>query len=142
MRLTKQQFINCFTPTEMADILTAAKTVVAVEAWLFRFDNLTPSEDGTAIDTAEESVIQGVQSFEDAGLLATGRAAQILGVTEVNDEQIATVTLATDQPCAHDAQWTVIDGGTYAVTDLVAVQNAAGLSCAFQAQFIATGEFA
>lgn len=64
MRLTKQQFIDRFTPVEMASILAAAKASVEVEAWLFRFQNLTPDPDGTSVDTADARTIAGLQALE------------------------------------------------------------------------------
>lgn len=78
MRLTKQQFIDRFEPEEMAGILAITKTNVAVEAWLFRFNNLTPDSDGTSVDTKDPRTIAGLQSLENAGLLSTGRTQEIL----------------------------------------------------------------
>ncbi len=109
---------------------------------MFRFDNLTPESDGTAIDTSEQSVIDGVHAFEAAGLLAAGRANEVLGVIVSGDVVVPTLVLNSGKPCFHDASWVVKTTGTYALTDLVEVQNASGMSCAFQAQFIETGEFA
>lgn len=84
MRVTKQQFIDRMTPAEMAGILGAARQSVAIEAWLFRFNSVTPDPDGTSIDLRDPRTIAGVQSLEAAGLLAAGRAAEILStlVTE------------------------------------------------------------
>jgi hypothetical protein len=142
MRLTKQQFINRFTTEEVTAILAAEKTVSAIEVWLFKFNNLTPDSDGTAIDTSEPSVIAGVHAFEAAGLLSPGRADEILGSIVEGDLAIPTIVLSSGKPCFHDASWVVKTTGTYASTALVEVQNADGVSCAFQAQFIETGEFA
>lgn len=79
MRLTKQQFIDRFTPSEMQGILAAARQSVAVEAWLFRFQSLTPDVDGTSIDTNDPRTVAGVLALEQAGLLPAGRATEILG---------------------------------------------------------------
>lgn len=78
MRLTKQQFLDRLTPAEVAGMLAAAKVAVSVEAWLFRFNNLTPDPDGTSIDLQDPRTIAGLQSMEDGGLLAPGRAVEIL----------------------------------------------------------------
>ncbi len=79
MRLTHQQFIARFHPDEMAAILTAAKVSVAVEVWLFRFNNLTPDSDGTAIDVDDPLIALSLQQFEAGGLLGVGRAQEIIG---------------------------------------------------------------
>lgn len=78
MRLTKQQFIDRFKPEEMVGILAAAKMSVAVEAWLFRFNNLTPDADGTSVDTEDPRTVAGLQALEMGGLLQPGRAAEML----------------------------------------------------------------
>lgn len=79
MRLTKQEFIDKFTPEEMVGILTAAKQSVAVEAWLFRFNSVTPDVDGTSIDLSDERTIAGLFALEQANILSPGRANEILG---------------------------------------------------------------
>lgn len=79
MRLTKQQFLDRFTPAEMQAVLGAARVSVAVEAWLFRFNSVTPDADGSSIDTEDRRTIAGLQSLEAASLLGPGRAAEILG---------------------------------------------------------------
>lgn len=78
MRLTKQEFIDRLTPEEMGGMLSAAKVSVAVEAWLFRFNSVTPEQDGTSIDLNDPRTIAELQQMELAGLLAKGRAAEIL----------------------------------------------------------------
>jgi len=77
-RITKQEFIDRFTQGEMDGILATAKTVVAVEAWLFRFNSVTPDADGTSIDLNDQRTIAGVHGLEAGGLIAAGRAAEIL----------------------------------------------------------------
>lgn len=131
-----------FTDGEISTILTLAKTNIEIEKWLFRFNNLTPEADGTAIDTLEPDVVAGIHAFESAGILGVGRAAEILGEEVINGEIVHTLHLESGQPCFHDSNWFVVMSGTYALTDLVEVQNSAGASCAYQAQYIATGEFA
>lgn len=78
MRLTKQQFLDRFKPSEMSGILAAAKVSTDVEAWLFRFNNLTPDPDGTSVDLNDARTIAGLHSLESAGLLDPGRAVEIL----------------------------------------------------------------
>ena len=78
-RISKQQFIDRFTPVEMSTILDAAKVNVAVEAWLFRFHSVTPEADGTSIDLDDARTIESTIGLEQAGLIGAGRAAEILG---------------------------------------------------------------
>ena len=78
-RISKQQFIDRFTPVEMSTILDAAKVNVAVEAWLFRFNSVTPDADGTSIDLDDARTIESTIGLEQAGLIGAGRAAEILG---------------------------------------------------------------
>lgn len=77
-RVTKLAFLELFTPSEFTDILTAAKTNVEVEMWVKKLDAVTPDPDGTSIDLADPRTILGVQQLESAGLIAVGRAAEIL----------------------------------------------------------------
>jgi hypothetical protein len=70
--LTKEAFLDRFTLTEQITILTAAKSSVAIEAWLFRFNN------ATTVDLLYQPTIDGVNAMEAGGILAAGRAAQIL----------------------------------------------------------------
>jgi len=77
-RLTKLAYMNRFTDLELADIYSAAKTVIAVEVWLAKFNATTPDADGTAIDLDDPRTVAGLQGMEAAGLLAVGRAAEIL----------------------------------------------------------------
>lgn len=143
MLLTKQQFINRFTDTEMRAILTAAKASVDVDAWLFRFDNITPASDGTAIDLGEPGVIDGISQLEAAGLLAAGRGAEILSSpVDVDGVPTPTIVLTDGQPCFREPEWRVVAGGIYPINQPVEVRSSDGRSCAYQAQYIATGEFA
>lgn len=77
MRLTKQQFIDRFTSQEMQAIMAAGRASVGVEAWLFRFNNLTPDPDGTSVDLQDPRTLMGLQELEAGGLLGPGRAAEI-----------------------------------------------------------------
>jgi len=70
--LTHLQYMNRFTDEELEAIYTAAKTVVKVEVWLAKFNAAGP------VDLDDQETIKGLQAMEAAGLLATGRAAEIL----------------------------------------------------------------
>lgn len=77
-RLTKLEYMNRFHDAELAAIYSAAKVSVAVEVWLAKFNAATPDADGTSVDLDDPRTIAGVRALEDAGLLGTGRAAEIL----------------------------------------------------------------
>lgn len=68
----KTDFLERFTDTELATILTVAKTNVAIEVYVKRL-NEAPTVDLTAPRT-----VSGVQALESYGLIGAGRAAQIL----------------------------------------------------------------
>jgi hypothetical protein len=70
--LTKLQYMSRFTDAELAAIYTAAKASVQVEVWLDKFKL------AQEIDLTDPQTIAGVQALEAAGLLAAGRAAEIL----------------------------------------------------------------
>jgi hypothetical protein len=70
--------MNRFTDDELAAIYTAAKSVMQVEVWLAKFNAATPDADGTSIGLDDPRTIEGLQGIEASGLLAAGRAAEIL----------------------------------------------------------------
>jgi len=72
--LTRLQFRNRFTQAEKVAIYTAAEQVIAIKVWL---DDLMVVE---FVDLTAPETIAGVQGLEQAGLLAAGRAHEILGV--------------------------------------------------------------
>lgn len=74
MELTKQQFIDRFTHAEFLGILTAAKTDIEVEGWLFRFNNAD-----NPMDTTDPRVISGLSLLVTEGLLTQARADEIAG---------------------------------------------------------------
>lgn len=76
--LTKLEFIQRFTDTELATLYTVAKTNVAVEVWLAKFNATTPDEDGYSVYLDDQRTIDSVHMLEQAGLIATGRATEIL----------------------------------------------------------------
>lgn len=76
-RISKQDFLDRL-GNDFDTILAASKASVDVEKWLFRFNAVTPDPDGTSIDLDDPRTIEGVQTLEMAGLIAAGRAAEIL----------------------------------------------------------------
>jgi hypothetical protein len=72
IRLTKLEYMNRFTDSELATIYTAAKTVVSVEIWLEKFKL------ASEINLDDPYTIGGLQAMEAAGLIGVGRAAEIL----------------------------------------------------------------
>ena len=70
--ITKLEYMNLFTEAELVAIYTAAKTSVLVEIWLDKFKLVSE------VDLRDPTTAGGLQSMEAAGLIAAGRAAQIL----------------------------------------------------------------
>lgn len=70
--ITKLAFMERFTDEELAAIYAAAKTDVRVEVWM---DKLKLASE---VDLADPRTQAGVQALEAMGLIAEGRAAQIL----------------------------------------------------------------
>lgn len=77
-RLSRLDFMNRFTETELATIYSLAKTNVGIEIWLARFNAATPEPDGTCIDLADIRTMYGIQALEAAGIIGIGRATEIL----------------------------------------------------------------
>lgn len=77
-RLSTLAFRDRFTMDEKRAIYTAAQTVVDVRIWLDDLNAATPDSDGTAVDLDDLRTVAGVQALEAAGLIGTGRAAEIL----------------------------------------------------------------
>ena len=77
-RLTKLAFVGRL-GADFATILTAAKSSVEVELFVKMLDWATPEADGTSIDLDDVRVIYALTTLEAAGLMAEGRAAEILG---------------------------------------------------------------
>lgn len=73
-QITKTQFLDRFTDVEYAGIMIARKSSVAIEVWKDRFDRHTG-----LVNLDSPTLIGGLGAMEAAGLLAAGRAAQILG---------------------------------------------------------------
>lgn len=77
-RLTKLAFVGRL-GADFATILTAAKASVEVELFVKMLDWATPEADGTSIDLDDVRVIYALTTLEAGGLMAEGRAAEILG---------------------------------------------------------------
>lgn len=69
-------FKRRFTTAEQVAIYTAAKTSVPVQVFIALLD--TAAACGVMIHADDPDVIAGINAYEAAGLIATGRAAQIL----------------------------------------------------------------
>ena len=76
-RLTKLAFVGRL-GNDFATILTAAKTSVEIELFVKMLDWATPDPDGTSVDLDDPRVVFALNQIEGAGLIATGRAAEIL----------------------------------------------------------------
>lgn len=70
--ITKLEYMNRFTDTELATIYTMAKTSIAIEIWLEKFKLASD------INLDDTRVIGGLQALEQFGLIGAGRAAEIL----------------------------------------------------------------
>lgn len=70
--LTKLSFMRRFSSTELAGIYTAAKSNVLMEIWLDKF------KVAEEINLEDQEIIEGLQMLEASGLLAEGRAAEVL----------------------------------------------------------------
>lgn len=72
--ISKSEFLHRFTATERTAILTASKSSIVVEGYLF----LIQARD--TIELSDPEISSGVRLIEQAGIIAAGRASQILGV--------------------------------------------------------------
>lgn len=79
-RITKLAFRNRFTPAEKVSLYTAAKTSVDIQIYL---DDVNAA---TFIDLQRPDTRANVQGLESAGLIAAGRALQILDAPIQPDE--------------------------------------------------------
>ena len=70
--LAKLEYMNRFTESELAGIYTAAKSAVSVEIWLEKFRL------ASEINLDDLLTVGGLKAMESAGLIAVGRAAEIL----------------------------------------------------------------
>ena len=77
-RLTKLAFVHLIGQDAFLNVLAAAKVNVEIEAFIKLIDWATPEADGTSIDKDDPRTIAGLQALEAAGLIAPGKAAEIL----------------------------------------------------------------
>lgn len=70
--LTRLEFLDRFTDTELAGILAAGAQSTAIQVWIKKL------ELAGEVDLDSPRTVAGVQALEAAGLVAAGRAAQIL----------------------------------------------------------------
>ena len=75
--LSTYDFLNLFTSAERVGILTAAQSNMQVADWLNLLNHVQPP--GVHLD--DPKTIAGVEALQTAGLIAAGRAAQILANT-------------------------------------------------------------
>ena len=139
MELTKHQFLERFTQDEVSAILAESKVNSDIAAWVFWFENM--DDTAPSINIESERTILGVREFEAGGLLAEGRADQILSIDHDTQSFTKTITLETGQRLFSDNSLWVVNGGIYKEDDLVSVTNAEGDEVAYFAIFVATGEF-
>lgn len=70
--ITKLEYMNRFTDTELATIYTLAKTNISIEIWLEKFKLATD------INLDDPRTVGGVNALEQLGIIAQGRAQEIL----------------------------------------------------------------
>lgn len=78
--ITQRAFMRRMTSTERRNILTAARTDVAVE------DAYAMLRAGLTVDLSDSLTVEFVHDIETSGLIAEGRAAQIL-TAAVEDQE-------------------------------------------------------
>lgn len=76
-RLTKLAFVGRL-GSDFTTILSASKVNVDVEMFVKMLDWATPDPDGTSVDLDDPRVVYALNMLETGGLLAAGRAAEIL----------------------------------------------------------------
>ena len=106
--MDKTQFLNRFTTSEKIAILEASETTPTVKLALFELQN------ESEIHLNSETLIEKVRSLESAGLLAQGRADEIL----------------ISEPTPHEHKLQLVEGTTFVCTS----------TCGKTIQFSAFGE--
>ncbi len=76
-RLTKLAFVGRL-GNDFATILAASKQSIQVEMFVRMLDWATPDPDGTSVDLDDPRVAGALQALESGGLIAAGRAQEIL----------------------------------------------------------------
>ena len=77
MILTILEFRDRFTLDEKRALYTAAESVIDIKIWLDDLASVKPDE---GVNTSDARTVAGVQALESVGLIAPGRAAEILGI--------------------------------------------------------------
>lgn len=72
-RVTRQQFLDRLTPEETAGIIEAAQASSSIAAWILRLEN------AAFVNLDDPACLMAMESLEIAGLIATGRAQEIIG---------------------------------------------------------------
>jgi hypothetical protein len=76
--LTKLEFIALFTDVEYVGLITASKSSPQLEAWIKKLDYADRDADGYSVHLDDPRTQAGVNALEMFGLLAVGRAAEVL----------------------------------------------------------------
>lgn len=76
-RLSKLGFVGRL-GADFATILTVAKASVEIEMFVRMLDWATPDADGTSVDLDDPRVVYALNALEAGGILAAGRAQEIL----------------------------------------------------------------
>lgn len=139
MILSELQFRNRFSIEEKRRIYDAAKVSVDVQIFL---DDLAAVDAAVGVDTEDLRTVGGVYALAAYGMLDhENRPAEILA-GDGSGGDAEQITLTTDQPCAHDGNWTVVEGGTFDASSIIEVVNTkdSAQKVGYSARFIATGE--
>ena len=76
-RVTKLEFVGRL-GDDYIQLLVAAKSNAAIEAFMKMIDWATPEADGTSLDLSDARIIVALAQLEQAGAIGTGRAAEIV----------------------------------------------------------------
>lgn len=71
--ISKLEYMNRFTDTELAAIYSAAKTNIAIEVWLEKF------KAAEQINLRDQRTIDGLNALVAVGILTPTRVSEILG---------------------------------------------------------------
>ena len=74
--LTHERFIQRFTPSEWEAMTAAARSNAAMDAWMRRFSL------ATFVSIEDPATVSGVHALELAGILAPGRATEVLNTPD------------------------------------------------------------
>ena len=77
-RLTKLEFFDRYSDSELIGLYAAAETEPAIRVWLDKLKMATPDADGTSVDLDDPRTVAGAYAMEFGGHIAAGRAAQVL----------------------------------------------------------------